>query len=513
MKLARDFAIDGKPILGTYVAATVEDLAHIKAAGMNSVIGGKDHLDLTTDVGKFCAQNDIRVMYHMTTHPYGTPRIKQRIDAEQTMIPLMDIQYRELPAPGRVVIDDETITYGAVGDHELLDCTRGAEGTSPAGHREGIILYCPDMFEAEINEVKDSPNLWAYYVLDDSPGDALSALQAMYAAIGRLDKRPVVGGFGSAGAISNFGPGVCDIMLLYWYPVSPYGYNRLMTSNQTQWIMAEARKQVPGQAFIGVYQTYGEAGCFPTGEQVREQMEDFVREGACGLVSFLCHHQGMDGWVVHDDAREAVSSVNHEILDTGELVVRPEPELLKQNRVQPVGIWDTPVDVPGVPPAWHVLCQFDGDAEKKLDVTYPPDNGVDLDAVYEGRNGDIRWEPRRTCGGVIEFGDLMGAQNETLNAMAFATMVMTNSESRTVQMRFGSDEDAIVWMNDEQVWRHDGTRGVERDEDIVEITLPKGELRFLTKVYNKDGMWGFAMRFTELDGSPATGLEFSPETW
>lgn len=77
-------------------------------------------------------------------------------------------------------------------------------------------------------------------------------------------------------------------------------------------------------------------------------------------------------------------------------------------------------------------------------------------------------------------------------------------------MRFGSDDDAIVWLNGAEVWRHEGQRGVVRDEDIVSVVLPAGESRILVKVYNRVGMWGFFMRFTALDGRPLEGLTFSP---
>ncbi|MCG7754901.1 hypothetical protein, partial [Flavihumibacter cheonanensis] len=94
-------------------------------------------------------------------------------------------------------------------------CVRGYKGTTAASHHEGIILFWPEACEAEVRRVKDSPNLWGYYVLDDSPGDALSALRAMYAIVRRVDgpakRHPVCAGYGSAGSLCNLAPGVCDI--------------------------------------------------------------------------------------------------------------------------------------------------------------------------------------------------------------------------------------------------------------------------------------------------------------
>lgn len=519
MKLDMRYTVDGRPILGTYVAGTVENLALVKDVGMNVVIGGHADLDPTTPTGKFCRKNGIKIMHHMVQHVYGKPRLGALITAGQTTIPVIGMTPQELAFPdsGVVQIDDELIRYAARGEKELLRCERGYRGTRPASHHEGIILFYPDECAKEVEEAKGSPNLWGYYVLDDSPGDALSALRAMYRIIKRIDPaHPVCAGYGSAGSLVNFGPDVCDIMLIYWYPVGAVGYERLLTSHQVQWMMASARAQVPGVAFAGIYQTFDAAfegsrltsPAIPTAEQVREQMEDFVREGACGLISFLCG--GKIGWAMYPFMQDVLREAHREILATGGLTVAPEPEAMRRERVQPTGFWETPRPVPGVPPAWHVVAPFVVADGTMLDATLPPDAGIDLDDVYEGKSGPIRWIPRPAIGGVIGLGELFGPQSYTAGCVAYATCTVTSPRKQRVRMRLGSDDDALVRLNGVQMWRHDGTRGVARDSDIVAVTLPAGESRLVMKVYNRGGMWGFALRFTDLGGKPVDGLTFSP---
>jgi hypothetical protein len=77
-------------------------------------------------------------------------------------------------------------------------------------------------------------------------------------------------------------------------------------------------------------------------------------------------------------------------------------------------------------------------------------------------------------------------------------------------MRYGCDDDSIVWFNGNEIWRFEGGRGVEPDSDIVPVTLPAGETRILVKVYNRVNQWGIFMRFTKLDGKPLEGLAFEP---
>jgi len=516
VKLHTPYTIDGVPILGTYVAQTVDVLEKVRAVGMNCVIGGKQDLDVSTETGRYCYENGIKILYHMRSHPYGKPRLQAPITAGQTTIPLQLRDVKGFFRSGVVQIDGELIRYSSTNGQELLGCERGADGTEAAPHREGVILFWPEEFAEEVREVKDSPNLYGYYVLDDSPGDALSALKGMYRVIREIDPvpqvHPVLAGYGSAGSLCNFGPGVCDIMLVYWYPVSGEGYDRHLTSQHMQWMMAAARMDVPGIPFVGVYQSFD--ACYdgtgsPTAEQLREQIDDFVREGASGLVSFLAWH-GEDGWAGSDYMMRVITEVNEEIRETGGLSIAPESDEMKKMRVQPTGFWEATDETPGVVPAYHVLSLFEDVEGKKIDSRFPPDGELNFDATYEGKSGPIRWHKRLAYGGILGIGELHGPHTYTMGTVTYATCTVTSPVEQTVEMRIGTDDDGIVWLNGEQVFRFDGGRGIARDLDLVQVTLPAGESRILAKVYNRKGMTGFFLRFCDTDGEPLDGLMFSP---
>ena len=307
MLLPTPLSVAGKPILGSYSAETPDDIAAMGEVGMNLVLGGHDHLDITTPLGKACADHGVYVLYHLTQHVYGKPRLRDRIGATETQIAIRTVGAGAFPPSGVVQLDDELIRYEAADGTHLFRCTRGYSGTKPAPHRGGMFLFWPKECEQEILKVRDAPMLWGYYVLDDSPGDAVSALRGIYRIAKRVDpKRVVAAGYGSAGSLCNFGPGVCDLMLIYWYPVFGSGnYDPLLTSHQVQWMAAAAREQVPGMPFVGVYQTFdaafdrpgNEGKGLPTAEQIRTQIEDFVREGACGLVAYLGGVPSLPGWI------------------------------------------------------------------------------------------------------------------------------------------------------------------------------------------------------------------------
>lgn len=502
----------GKPILGTYNADRLEDLERVRAIGMNVVLGGHEELDPATPLGAYCLENGIKVLPHVTSHVYHGVTLREPITAGQTTIPIRHA-HRFMDRASRVIqLDEELIRYGSMTETELLDCERGHGGTAPAPHHENMILFWPEPCRAEIESIKDSPNLFGYYVLDDSPGDANSALRAMYKIIKEIDPdRPVCAGFGDAGSIANFGPGVCDILFIYWYPVSTNTYDRARTALETQLILAEVRSRVPGIPFVGIYQAFdgrpastGQGA--PTADQLREQLEDFVREGASGLVAYTCHHELIPGWADIEALGATIAAAHAEIAETGGLRVRPEPGGMQRARLQPRGYWEQPQPMPGFVPAWRVAAPFDAPAG--LDTVLPPDAGIDFNAVYDVRHGRAGWRTRESTSGVLGLSHRFESQK---GAIAYAVCDITSPVAQPVQMRLSTDDDAVVLLNGEEIYRFSGSRGIEFDQDVVPIDLPAGPSRLVVKIHNRAGIWGFFMRFTDAEGTPIENLRFDPD--
>jgi len=511
------WTVNGEPVLGTYGASRIEDLQRVRDVGMNVVLGGETELDVTTPEGRFCLENGIKVLHHLTDPIYHGVRLRDEVAADATHIPLVFMKGPVNRASRVIQLDEELICYEQMTEAGLVNCQRGCNGTAPAMHREGTILLWPELCAAAVKEVKDSPNLFGYYLLDDSPGDAVSALRALYQTIRKVDTdpaHPVCAGFGDAGSIINLAPGVCDIMLFYWYPVSTKSYHREQTSGEVQRMLAEARERVPGIPFIGIYQAFdgrhAETGQgAPTPAQLREQMEDFVREGASGLIAYLCHGNSLPGWDDIEGLAPVIKEANEEIRRTGGLQVRAETRAMARTRNQPVGHWETPRPLPGVVPAWHVLGPFDDVNGERLEAAYPADGDVDESAAYPVKFGSARWRVWETTGGILGLTNIHGGAY-VRHCAAYTFCDVTSPVAQTVQMRICTDDDAIVTMNGTPIYRFDGTRGMEPDKDVVALTLPEGKSRIRVKVHNREGMWGLFMRFTDAQGRPLNGLEFSP---
>lgn len=511
--------VDGKPILGTYAPGDnmLANLESIRDAGMNLVFGGETELDPNTPEGAFCAKHGIKVLHHLTSHLYHGVSLREPISAEQTSIPLLFQGQRPDHASKIIQLEDELIRYESIDESGLVNCTRGYDETKAAEHREGTIVFWPGPCIEEIRRVKDSPNLYGYYTLDDSPGDSVSALRAMYAAVQKEDpgkRHPVCAGFGDDGSLINFAPGVCDIMFIYWYPVGTKSYERGRTSQTVQRMLTTARERVPGIPFVGIYQAFDGRPAstgqgVPTGEQLREQLEDFVREGASGLVAYWLGNDRLPGWATLPELGAVVREANREMLDSGGLLIAPETESMRQQRIQPAGYWERPKPFPGVVPAWYSIGPFEDTDDRLLDASFPPDREIDTDAVYPVKEGKAGWRVRETTCGVLGLTNIYG-RRALKNAVMYLYCDVTSATERNVQMRVCTDDDGLVRINGGEVYRHDGPRGLDYDKDIVPVTLPAGTSRILVKICNRGGMCGVSMRFTDMTGTPLDGLAFAP---
>jgi hypothetical protein len=523
MKLHNAYQIDGKPILGLFRIRTLEDLHMAHDTGFNLAASSHpDLLDVATPMGRFALENGIKSMYPITGQAHSSPRLAVDINAGIETIPY-EFGTPPDPGPGTVIIEEETIRYAKSDGARLIGCERGAEGTQASAHRGGITMFWPEPLAADIERVKNSPNLWGYWALDDTPGDVRSLMRALTKVVHDVDGlHPVAAGFNSPDAMVNFGPGGCDVMVLYWYPALSWGYDRQMTPLDTQAILATARKIEPEIPFIGIYQGFwgGEWNkpCPLTPFELHEQAEDFVREGAAGLMTWANLKDpiatGAHTYYGFNDDPEMVRTIrelNEEVRATGGLEVRAERPDMAAVRMRAIGLQGEEPEIPGVPPAWHIAYPFDAGESPGLGCLLPPDEQIDLAATYSGKNGvDVTWNHVNTnTGTVADFGCHKPSVRGN-NTVIFALCYVSSPAKQDVQIRLGCSKDTLVRVNGREVLKYVGGRGVHMDENIAYATLPEGKSEILVKLFNKSSGWGFTLRLADVDGRPLEGVTFSP---
>jgi mannan endo-1,4-beta-mannosidase len=106
-------------------------------------------------------------------------------------------------------------------------------------------------------------------------------------------------------------------------------------------------------------------------------------------------------------------------------------------------------------------------------------NGLDLAAMLDGGKPGIAY-----C-----YTDLVSVRDQDVNLL------------------FGSDDGAKVYLNGELKLSKQLARGVKRDEDRVSIHLKEGRNRLLFKIEQGNGGWGLLARLVDPSGAPARGVE------
>jgi serine/threonine protein kinase len=106
----------------------------------------------------------------------------------------------------------------------------------------------------------------------------------------------------------------------------------------------------------------------------------------------------------------------------------------------------------------------------------------------------------------LDFNVLLGAQTEDSVAYALSYFFVP-VELKGVKMKTGSDDQAKVYLNGKQVFKHAGRRALKKDEDTTEVILQTGLNVVVVKVVNEKVDWAFCVRFMDKDDKPLTNLK------
>ncbi len=156
--------------------------------------------------------------------------------------------------------------------------------------------------------------------------------------------------------------------------------------------------------------------------------------------------------------------------------------------------------------AWITLGPFDNKDTVGLFTAYIPEETTQIDtaAQYYGKDKLIRWKKpddgKRN--GMIWLGS-----NIDWTA-AYAWTIVSSPDERDITICFDSDDQGIIWLNGNEVFRHDRMGGAKVDRYTVPVTLKQGENTILVKVCNATLHTCFFMRFTDIQGNPSKDLKF-----
>jgi len=100
---------------------------------------------------------------------------------------------------------------------------------------------------------------------------------------------------------------------------------------------------------------------------------------------------------------------------------------------------------------------------------------------------------------------------EKENCVAYLRTNIWSPADQEVQMEFGSDDGAKVWLNGKLVLNVNQPRSFKEAENKGKVQLKQGWNPLLVKVWNGGKWWSAALRFRAADGSRVEGLRASIE--
>jgi WD40 repeat protein len=119
--------------------------------------------------------------------------------------------------------------------------------------------------------------------------------------------------------------------------------------------------------------------------------------------------------------------------------------------------------------------------------------------------GDLAWRSVRLTDYAIDFNELLGpAERAAVYAAAYVSMPASRSN---LSLLVGSDDQAKVYLNGQQVYRQTEGRGLDPDEDRVSgIELKAGINVLVFKVINVAAGWGGSIRIADAAGDLVPGI-------
>ena len=117
------------------------------------------------------------------------------------------------------------------------------------------------------------------------------------------------------------------------------------------------------------------------------------------------------------------------------------------------------------------------------------------------------WKQQHASDAAIDFNALAGQQ--TTHSAAYAVCyVIADAERKDLRLLLGSDDQAKVYLNGQEVFKHSNSQMLEHDLYTVEgLTLRPGTNVLIFKVVNNRGNWEGCLRFVEKDGRPTQNLQ------
>ncbi len=170
---------------------------------------------------------------------------------------------------------------------------------------------------------------------------------------------------------------------------------------------------------------------------------------------------------------------------------------------------------------WHVVGPFDSTKGAGFAKAYPPEQGVDLKATYEGKGGaKLAWKAVTAKGKDKEYGlvDLNAELTKHKESAAYAYAVIDVAKETPAELRAGSITSIKMFVNGKEVFdRDEYHHGMAMDQHVARATLKTGKNEILVKICQNNQTepwaqnWTFQLRVCDATGGAIPFQLVSPE--
>lgn len=180
-----------------------------------------------------------------------------------------------------------------------------------------------------------------------------------------------------------------------------------------------------------------------------------------------------------------------------------------ESLVRPLKDLGRPVDVVqllGFLTHWKIIAPFDNSGRAGFEKVYPPENELNFDKEYDGKDGKVKW---KDFIGTHEFGmiDFNKAASPLKEVAGYAFTEFQSDAARPAELRIGCKNGWKIWFNGKYLFgRDEYHRGAEMDQYKLPVTLQPGRNTILVKCTQNEEKeewtveWEFQMRVTDPTG-------------
>lgn len=185
--------------------------------------------------------------------------------------------------------------------------------------------------------------------------------------------------------------------------------------------------------------------------------------------------------------------------------------LLSQNLIKEAEIFS---DTKGFIKDFIFIGPFENVGNSGFYKEFPPEKEFSIDKIYKGKNGlDIKWfKPKaKNKNGYISLYNIIYPNQWST---AYALFYFFNPKNQDIHIRIGTSCSYELFINDHSIYKLETQREATWDQEIFRLTsLPKGWYKFLIKLSNQEGDFGFFLRITDNKGNKIPNSIVSTEPY